>query len=143
MVAIPWYKGPTQWHTEDGTPIVPITPFTVRWKTKTQKPCSRVQYPLRIAYAVTIHKSQGMTLDKAVVDPGLRDICPGMLFVALSRVRRIGDLVLSGMIGIDWLKRGGDGMRFLEEDNLRRGQMGFEDVEDMDRQFDIFQRMYT
>jgi ATP-dependent DNA helicase PIF1 len=143
MVAIPSYKGPTRWHTEDGTPIVPITPFIVQWKTKIQKSCSRVQYPLRIAYTMTIHKSQGMTLDKAVVDPGLQDICPGMLFVALSRVRQIGDLALSGMIGIDQLKRGGDGMRFLEEDNLCRGQIGFEDVEDMDGQFDIYQRMYA
>jgi len=110
MMAIPSYKGPTRWHTEDGIPIVPIAPFTVRWKTKTNRPCSRTQYPLCIAYAVTIHKSQGMTLDKAVIDPGLRDICPGMLFVALSRVRGIRGLVLSGMIGIDRLKRGGDGI---------------------------------
>jgi hypothetical protein len=41
------------------------------------------------------------------------------------------------------VKRGGDGMRFLEEDNLRRSDMGFEDVEDMDGQFDIFQSMYA
>jgi hypothetical protein len=49
------------------------------------------------------------------------------------------------MIGIDWLKRGGDGMRFLEEDNPCRGQMGFVDVEDnaLDGQFNIFQHTYA
>jgi hypothetical protein len=61
-----------------------------------------------------IHKSQGMILDKAVIDPGLWDIYPGMLFVTLSRVSRICDLMLSGMIGIDWLKRGQDGIPFVE-----------------------------
>jgi hypothetical protein len=38
-------------------------------------------------------------------------------------VRGISDLALSGMIGIDLLKRGGDEMSFLEEDNLRRGHI--------------------
>jgi ATP-dependent DNA helicase PIF1 len=143
MMAIPSYKGPTRWHTEDGIPIVPITPFTVRWKTKSNRPCSRTQYPLRIAYAVTIHKSQGMTLDKAVIDPGLRDICPGMLFVALSQVRGICDLVLSGMIGIDRLKRGGDGIQLLKDDNTRRERMGFVNVDNMDEVFGLLQVMYS
>jgi hypothetical protein len=59
---------------------------------------------------MTIHKSQDMILDKAIIDPGLRDIYPGILFVILSRVRGIYDLILSGMIGIDRLKRGRDGI---------------------------------
>jgi len=143
MMAIPSYKGPARWHTEDGIPIVPIAPFTVRWKTKSNRPCSRTQYPLCIAYAVTIHKSQGMTLDKAVIDPGIRDICPGMLFVALSRVRGIRDLVLSGMLGIDQLKRGGDGIRLLQDDIARRERMGFVDVENMEEEFHSYQRMYS
>lgn len=45
------------------------------------------QYPVKLAYALSIHKSQGMTFDKIVID--LRRDCfvPGQLYVALSRVR--------------------------------------------------------
>jgi hypothetical protein len=74
-----------------------------------------------MACAVKIHEFQGMTSDKAVVDPGVWDICLAILFAASLMSEGIGDLVLSGMIGIDQLKRGGDGMQFLEEDNLHRG----------------------
>ena len=56
LIAIPQYPGPTEWYTDDGVPIVPIVPSVARWE-KNGKPCSRRQFPLRLAYAITIHKS--------------------------------------------------------------------------------------
>lgn len=53
-------------------------------------------YPLSLAYAVTIHKSQGMTLDAANIDPDC--FADGQLYVALSRVRSIGGVHLLGNI---------------------------------------------
>ena len=90
MVRFDSYSGPTF---PDGT--VPITPLRRCWSSSGGGQCSRLQLPLKLAWAVTIHKSQGLTLDKVVIDVGKREFSTGLTFVACSRVRQLQDLLFT------------------------------------------------
>ncbi len=58
---------------------------------------SFTQYPLRLAWAVTIHKSQGLTFDKVIIDAGAA-FTPGQVYVALSRCTNMEGVVLLSAI---------------------------------------------
>lgn len=90
---------------EDNWPIVELvnskkrinaTPFTWNREEDGKVRASVTQVPLRLAWAITIHKSQGMSLDSALIDLG-QTFAYGMGYVALSRVRTIDGLYLSGL----------------------------------------------
>ena len=71
----------------------------------------RKQFPLILAYAVTIHKCQGLSLDCAIIDLSDQVFSAGMAYVALSRVRSLSGLHLAAfdpksiMVSVAGLKR--------------------------------------
>ena len=76
--------------------VVTMQPDTWELRDGTRKRASISQLPLRLAWAITVHKSQGMTLDSARID--LRKaFVPGMGYVALSRVKSLDNIYLTGI----------------------------------------------
>jgi hypothetical protein len=76
--------------------VVTMMPDTWELRDGDKKRASISQIPLRLAWAITVHKSQGMTLDAARID--LRKaFVEGMGYVALSRVKKLDNLYLSGI----------------------------------------------
>jgi hypothetical protein len=81
MVNFPNYRGPPL--SESAPTVVPITQIRTQFF---------AGLPLSLSWAITIHKSQGMSLDHVTVDLGRTEFAAGMTFVALSRARRFDGL---------------------------------------------------
>lgn len=75
---------------------LPVEPHTWALEEDGKMRAEAVQLPLRLAWAITIHKSQGMSLDAAQIDLS-KAFTPGMGYVALSRVRNLEGLYLTGI----------------------------------------------
>ncbi len=74
------------------------------------------QYPIRLAWAITVHKSQGLTFDKAVIDVG-QAFAPGQVYVALSRLRSLDGLVLRTKISDSVISSDAQVIRFSQDRN--------------------------
>jgi len=78
------------------------------------------QYPIKLAWAVTIHKSQGLTFDTAIIDAG-KSFIAGQVYVALSRVRTLNGLILKSKISTESLRSNTEVINYMKpvaEDKL-------------------------
>jgi ATP-dependent DNA helicase PIF1 len=71
------------------------------------------QYPIKLAWAVTIHKSQGLTFDSAIIDAA-KSFVPGQVYVALSRVRTLNGLILRSRISTDSLRANPEVVHYMK-----------------------------
>ena len=87
LVAVDKYTGPAS-IAINGIYVVPVVPAEAQWEVK-HEVCQRKQFPLVLAFAITIHKSQSLTLAKVVLNFERKDFTSGLSYVAVLRVRNI------------------------------------------------------
>jgi len=72
-----------------------IKPFSVKFELSANVYVERQQFPIVLAYGITIHKSQGLTLEHAIIYLGKEVFASGMAYVALSRVKKLENVFIT------------------------------------------------
>ena len=116
MVEFENYRGPV--FDENQPSCIPICPVTVTSQTEIGIH-ERQQLPLRLAWALTIHKSQGLTLPKVCIDIGKSERTAGVSYVAISRAKTLASCVIEPMTyeRLTSLKSSGNLQYRLDEEN--------------------------
>jgi ATP-dependent DNA helicase PIF1 len=67
LIAVDGYNGPALYTQQDGRKVTPVFSILREWE-GARGSCSRRQFPVTLAFALTVHKSQGLTLNRVVLD---------------------------------------------------------------------------
>jgi hypothetical protein len=101
-----------------------------------------VQFPFAAGWAITIHKSQSLTLAKAGIALGARAFAEGQVYVALSRVKARNDFFLNRPIRRDDIKVSSETMRFYQEFLYHKTMFVFDENEILPTSQEMVQRMF-
>ena len=86
------YSGPS---VVPGRNLVPIVSETIQFDSRSGVSGSRQQFPLTLGWAITIHKSQGLTLNRVILDIGKGETNLGITYVGCSRVKSFKGLAFN------------------------------------------------
>jgi hypothetical protein len=139
MVAFDHYEGPAftmpsgEPLRRDGKLVVPILRVRQDFMVGANS-CSRAQFPLLVSYAITVHKSQGITLDKVVCDISAPEFAAGLSYVAVSRVKTLDGLMFENPFDHNRVYRENpsSAMRLKLADHATRLLQELEEVEESD-----------
>ena len=84
------------------------------------------QYPVRLAFAVTIHKSQGKTFENVVIDVGRGTFAHGQMYVALSRCTTLNGIVLKQPLKKNHILMDWQVVKFLTGHSVRSGRQNLQ-----------------
>ncbi|KAK3923346.1 ATP-dependent DNA helicase [Frankliniella fusca] len=96
---------------------IPITPIHASWYINNIS-CTRVQYPLSLSWACTVHKSQSLTVSKCQLNLGDVDFELGLTYVGLSRVKNLQSFILLAPITLEHLNAVKRSRMFVERENF-------------------------
>lgn len=89
LIYFPQYTGPS-FHPKEEK-LVPIVPVFRKWY-DCKSEHNRTMLPLTPSYAITIHKSQGQTLNKIIINLGEKEFAPGLTYTAISRATKLENI---------------------------------------------------
>ena len=92
LVVVNQYDGPALFTSSNNRKVVPIFSTFYKWE-GSKGTCLCHQFPIVLAFAFTIHKSQGLTLDQAVLDISRKEHIAGLTYVGVLRVKKLSGLI--------------------------------------------------
>ena len=114
--------GPCLFRDNDNRPVVPILPITRTWEKGSRKH-SRTMFPVVLAYAISIHKSQGLTLKRIVIDILKQHFQTGLTYVGISRVKELAGIMFDRYFDISrFLGKPNDICQLRMEDQINRSK---------------------
>lgn len=93
-----------------------------------------IQFPLKLAWAITIHKSQGLTFDKAIID-AQSSFAHGQVYVALSRCRSLEGVVLSSKLQANSVRTDSNVIDFCQQ--IEQNSPSTEQLKDAQKEFQV------
>jgi ATP-dependent DNA helicase PIF1 len=94
LIVVDGYSGPALYTQQDGRKVIPVFSILREWE-GARGSCSRRQFPVTLAFALTVHnlKSQGLTLNRVVLDIKDKDNTAGLTYVTVSRVKKLSGIM--------------------------------------------------
>jgi hypothetical protein len=122
------YDGPEYITLSTGEKLVPIFRSRRDFFRGTEA-CSRTQFALTTAFAITVHKSQGLTVDRAVLNLTDRDFVVGLSYVAVSRVKTLAGVLFEEPFDFErFHPTPSENARMRNADRIRRARQHFKPI---------------